>query len=289
LLFQHLAKWTAFWLEIRFYFIMLLVQFFGYEVSMLSLWIPELPFQLAVGRDKKLSGRPLAFLSPSSSPVPTLWLVNKLAEKDGVGAGEPVGVALKVCPGLQVLDPAPKVWREAQASLREFLTKWAHQGRLGRMGEALIELHGTQYAKDTANTILKELLDSLGWTAHSGLSSSGTASWMAAKQERGVESVREGSEASYLAPHPVSALPHLEKGTVYRLNKLGLFEIRDIQPVPVDMLSHFMQKEKAKAILQCARGEDRPKLPALTGKLRGRHAWRLSPGPSQRRRSNVGP
>jgi hypothetical protein len=87
----------------------------------------------------------------------------------------------------------------------------------------------------------------------------------------------------------LSELPNLERGILYRLNELGLFEICDIQPVPVDMLSHFMQKEKAKAILQCARGEDRPELPSLTGKFSGRHAWRLNPGPSQRRRrSNSG-
>jgi len=252
------------------------------DISMLSLWVPELPFQLAAGRDKRLLGRPMAFLYPFRNPTPTLWLVNRLAKKEGIGSGEAMDRAVKSCPGLLVLDPAPKTWQEAQASLGAFLARWAPQGRLGRLGEALIELRGI--AKDAASGILAELLDSMGWTGHSGISSSGTASWVAARHEHGIEAVQEGSEASFLAPHPLSVLPNLEKGILFRLNKLGLFEIRDIQPVPVDMLSHFIHKDKAKAILQCARGEDRPYLPTLAKKPSGRHAWRLNPKPSQRQR-----
>jgi len=250
---------------------------------MLSLWVPELPFQLAAGRDKSLAGRPLAFLSPYG-PTPTLWLVNRLAKQEGIGTGEAMDRAIRSCPGLQVLDPAPLAWREAQASLAEFLTKWAPQGKLGRIGEALVELGALGSPKDAANTILKELLGSMGWMGHGGISSSGTASLVAARQEHGIEAVLEGQEANYLAPHPLSVLPNLEKGILYRLNKLGLFEIRDIQPVPLDMLSQFLPLEKARGILQCARGEDRPKLPMLADKPHGHQVWRLRPRLSKRRR-----
>ena len=251
---------------------------------MLSLWIPELPFQLAAGRDKSLAGRPLAFLSPYGL-TPTLWLVNRLAKKEGIGTGEAMDRAIRSCPGLQVLDPAPLAWREAQASLGEFLAKLAPQGKLGRIGEALVEVDELgSNAKDAANTILKELLGSMGWKGHGGISSSGTASLVAARQEHGIESVLEGQEANYLAPHPLSAIPNLEKGILYRLNKLGLFEIRDIQPVPLDMLSQFLPLENARGILQCARGEDRPKLPMLAEKPHNHQVWRLKPRLSKRRR-----
>ena len=249
---------------------------------MLSLWVPELPFQLASGRDSRLSGRPLAFLSPHGGYTPTLWLVNRLARSEGIEAGDSMDRALRACPGLHVLDPAPQIWWEAQAGFGEFLTRWTPQGALGRMGEALIELRGTQSLygnpKDAANLILKELSGSMGWSGHGGLSLSGTASRLAAKREHGIESVEEGFEASFLAPHPLKAISSIEAGILFRLNRLGLYQIRDLQPVPVDMLSQFIQSEKAKSILQAARGEDRPRLPMLADKPNeSRHTWRIEP------------
>jgi hypothetical protein len=53
-------------------------------------------------------------------------------------------VALRPCRGLEVLDPAPQAWWEAQAEFGEFLSRWTPQGTLGHMGEALVELRGTQ-------------------------------------------------------------------------------------------------------------------------------------------------
>ncbi|MCL1908614.1 MAG: hypothetical protein FWG12_04515 [Holophagaceae bacterium] len=252
---------------------------------MLSLWVPELPFQLASGQDRRLCGRPLAFLSPQSiqtGSTPALWLVNRLAKAEGLEAGDSMDRALRACPGLQVLDPTPQAWWEAQMGFGEFLTRWTPQGLLGRMGEAQIDLRGTSglfgHPKDAASIILRELSGSMGWSGHGGLSVSGTASRLAARREHGVELVQEGFEASYLAPHPLGALPSVEAGVLFRLNRLGLFQIRDLQPVPVNMLAQFVRQDIAKKIIQCARGEDRPHLPMLADKPHeSRHSWRLEP------------
>ena len=249
---------------------------------MLSLWIPELPFQLASGRDSRLCNRPLAFLSPNGGSTPTLWLVNRLAKGEGIEAGDSMDRALRACPGLQVLDPTPQVWWEAQVGFGEFLTRWTPQGALGRMGEAQLDLRGTQNlfgnSIDAANRILRELSGSFGWFGHGGLSVSGTASRLAARREHGIESVKEGFEASYLAPHPLKVLPAIEAGILFRLNRLGLHQVRDLQPVPVNMLSQFVREDKAKKIIQCARGEDRTRLPMLADRPNeSRHTWRLEP------------
>jgi len=248
---------------------------------MLSLWVPELPFQLAVGRDGRLTGRPLAFLSPHGT-TPVLWLVNRLAKSEGIVAGDSMDTALRRCLGLEVLDPAPQVWWEAQVSLGEFLTKWTPQGALGHMGEAMLELNGTQclfgHPKDAAARMLRELAASMGWSGHGGLSGSGTAARLAAKKEHGIESVQDGHEASFLAPHPIKALPTVETDTLSRLQRLGLYQVRDLQPVPLDVLTKVVRQDRAKTILQCARGEDRPKLPMLADRPHeSRHTWRLEP------------
>jgi len=248
---------------------------------MLSLWVPEMPFQLAVGRDGRLSDRPLAFLSPHGA-TPVLWLVNRLAKSEGIDAGDSMDVALRRCPGLNVLDPVPQLWSEAQVSFGEFLTKWTPQGALGHMGEALLDLHGTQglygHPKDAANLMLRELSGSFGWSGHGGLSGSGTAAKLAARKEHGVEHVQDGFEATFLAPHSLKALPNMEGDTLFRLHRLGLYQIRDLQPVPLNVLSNVVRQDKAKTILQCARGEDRPKLPMLADSPHeSRHSWRIEP------------
>jgi len=208
--------------------------------------------------------------------------VNRLAKVEGIGVGDSMDRALRVCPGLQVLDPAPQVWWEAQAGFGEFLTRWTPQGLLGRMGEAQIDLQGTHglfgHPVDAASLILKELSGAMGWLGHGGLSVSGTASRIAARQERGVEIVQDGFEASYLAPHPLKTLPRLEDGILFRLNRLGLYQIRDLQPVPVNMLAQFVREDKARNLVQCARGEDRPRLPMLANKPHeSQHLWRIEP------------
>ena len=103
---------------------------------MLAMWVPELPFQLACGRDGGLKARPLAFLNPENPRTPSLWFVNRLGRAAGLGPGLPMDQALRRVPGLRVLDPSPQVWWEAQGSLGDLLQHWTPQGQLGRLGEA---------------------------------------------------------------------------------------------------------------------------------------------------------
>jgi hypothetical protein len=88
----------------------------------------------------------------------------------------------------------------------------------------------------------------------------------------------DGHEASYLAPYPLKLLPSIEGKTQIWLHRLGLVQIGDLQPVPVATLSKFMPQDKAKTVLQCARGEDRPRLPMLADRPgESRHTWRIEP------------
>lgn len=249
---------------------------------MLAMWVPELPFQLACQREGGLRERPLAFLSPQSGRTPSLWLVNRLAKAAGIAPGDPLDQALRRLPGLRVLDPAPQTWWEAQASLGDFLARWSPQGLLGRMGEALLELRGTQQLfgppQDAALRIQRELASSAGWASHSGLSRSATAARLAAHLERQLELVREGYEQTFLAPHPLGRLPDLTPRIQWRFHRLGLRRFGDLQPVPLPTLAQLMPEPDARRVLAQARGEDRPRLPLLADAPgESRHPWRLEP------------
>ena len=249
---------------------------------MLAMWVPELPFQLACGRDGGLRDRPLAFLNPDTPRSPTLWFLNRLGRGEGLVPGLPLDQALRVVPGLRVLDPAPQVWWEAQADLGLFLQRGTPQGQLGRMGEALVELQGTQRLfgplADTAEHIRRELADRHGWDSHGGLSLSATAAQLAAHGEQHLAQVSAGAEASFLAPQPLGRLPELAPRLQERLHRLGLRSFGDLQPVPLPVLVELTNPRLAPDLRARVRGEDRPRLPLLTERPgHARHGWRLQP------------
>ncbi|MBP1771657.1 MAG: hypothetical protein H6P99_820 [Holophagaceae bacterium] len=249
---------------------------------MLAMWVPELPFQLACGRDGSLRDRPLAFLNPDSSRSPTLWFVNRRGRAEGLAAGLPMDQALRATPGLRVLDPAPQVWWEAQGSLSDFLQHWTPQGQMGRLGEALVELQGTQAIfgplADTAERMRRELAERHGWDSHGGLSLSATAAQIAARAEHQLERVWDGAEATFLGPQPLRRLPDLAPRIRERFHRLGLRQFADLQPVPLAVLAELTNPKAAPELRAKVRGEDRPRLPLLTERPgHARHGWRLQP------------
>lgn len=249
---------------------------------MLAMWIPELPFQLACGRDASLRDRPLAFLSPGAVRTPSLWFVNRRSRAEGLAPGLPLDRALRLVPGLRLLEPAPRVWWEAQGCLGEALQRWTPQGELGRLGEALVELQGTQGLfgppADAAERIRRDLALRHGWESHGGLSLSATAARFAARAEHRLERVGEGAEAAFLAPQPLGRLPELPPRLGERLRRLGLRSFGDLQPVPLPVLVDLAGPATAPDLRARVRGEDRPRLPML-GERPGhaRHGWRLQP------------
>ncbi len=249
---------------------------------MLAMWVPELPFQLACGRDGALRDRPLAFLNPESPRTPTLWFVNRLGRAEGLASGMPMDQALRATPGLRVLDPAPQVWWEAQGSLGDLLQHWTPQGQLLRLGEALVELQGTQRLfgplADTAERIRQELAERHGWDSHGGLSLSATAAQLAAHAEHHLERVADGAEAPFLAPQPLRRLPDLAPRLQDRFHRLGLRSFGDLQPVPLAVLAELANPKLAPDLRARVRGEDRPRLPLLTERPgHARNNWRLQP------------
>jgi hypothetical protein len=183
---------------------------------------------------------------------------------------------------LRVLDPTPQTWWEAQGCFRDFLQQWTPQGLLSRMGEALVELQGTQRlhgaAPDAARRIQRELRASYGWDSHGGLSTSATAAGFASRMAEPFVEVRAGSELGFLAPKPLHRLPELTPRWLWRFRRLGLHQLGDLQAIPLPTFAQLVHPDEAPKLLARVRGEDRPRLPLLT-EPQGRsvHRWRLEP------------
>lgn len=249
---------------------------------MLAMWVPELPFQLVAQREAGLKGRPLAFLSPHGGRVATLWLLNGRARAEGLQGGDPMDVALRRVPGLRVLDPSPQTWWEAQNGFRDFLQHWTPQGVVGRMGEALVELQGTQRLygppPDAARRMQRELRSAYGWESRGGLSASATAASFASRMGESFLEVESGSELAFLAPQGIPRLPDLAPRVMWRFRRLGLRRLGDLQAIPLPTLAQLVHPDEAPRLHARVRGEDRPRLPLLT-EPQGRsvHRWRVEP------------
>jgi hypothetical protein len=190
--------------------------------------------------------------------------------------------ALRRVSGLRVLDPSPQIWWEAQANLGDFLQHWTPQGQLLRLGEALVELQGTQRIfgplVDTAERMRRELAEQHGWDSHGGLSLSATAAQLAARAEHHLERVADGAEATFLAPQPLRSLSDLAPRLYDRFQRLGLRFFGDLQPVPLPVLVELTNAKLAPDLRARVRGEDRPRLPLLMERPgHAHHGWRLQP------------
>ena len=235
--------------------------------SMLAVWVPELPFQLARQRESDLVGRPLGFRSPDQGRTPRLWMVDRIARKAGLEPGIPVDVALHQDPGLVVLDPAPSTWMDARACLGRHLLAYSPLGRLGRFGEGYVDLRGTERLHgpvlDAAERLRTDLQREAGWSAHGGLSQSFSASRLAAKAEDQVRLIEAGQEAPFLAPYLLGVLSALEARSRDRLQHFGLHRVAQVQPMEVTAVGRIIPPAEAFQVLRQARGEDQDRLPPL--------------------------
>ena len=195
----------------------------------------------------------------------------------------PMDQALRAVPGLRVLDPSPQIWWEAQGSLGDFLQHWTPQGQLGRMGEALVELQGTQRLfgplVDTAERMRRELAEQHGWASHGGLSLSATAAQIAAHAEHSLELVADGAEATFLAPQPLRRLPDLAPAPPGALPPPGPALLRRPPARAPARAGGTHDHPKAAPDLRAqVRGEDRPGCPcSRSAPGHARHGWRLQP------------
>lgn len=233
---------------------------------MLAVWIPELPFQIARSGDPGLRERPLIFRAPAKGRTPTVWLADRLAKAAGIRADQPIETALRMESGLVVLDPAPSTWMDARNYLGGYLLRYSPIGKLGRLGEAYLDLRGTErihgQALDAAEKVRLGLRDQ-GWASHEGLSLSLAAARVAARIEDQIRAVEVGAESRFLSPHPLSALPSLEPRSRDRLHHFGLQRIGQIQPIEPGTLERLMPRDQAILVLRQARGEDQENLPPL--------------------------
>ncbi len=188
-----------------------------------------------------LRTRPVAVAPPGADRAVVLALSSE-ARLAGVERGMPVRQALKRCPDLVLLPPNPRLYARASRALHEVLRVYAPVIEPHGYGHAFLDLTGTGRlfgpAVDVAARVQREVRERLGLPVSVGIAANKLVSQAATtvvKPEPLLE-VAGGTEASFLAPHPLDVLPDLHPRIRHRLDDYHLDLIGEVAAIPENAL-----------------------------------------------------
>ncbi len=227
----------------------------------IHLHIPAFPIAVARISRPELRERPVVVAAPRSERS-LILSVSHEARSEGVFKGMPFGKAKKLCPGLTVLPPDPKVMEEACQNLARSAARYTPLYEPSRPGHIYLDLTGTQRlwgkVKDTACHLRKEIRERLCLTGTVGVASNKMVSNIASQtiSPEGVLDVDHGWEAPFMAPLKVGLVPGI--GRVRQkvlLEELNIIRIRQLAALDMGSLKLIFGR-KAYLIHQRALGID---------------------------------
>ncbi len=210
-------------------------------------------FPIAVERviDSRLRGRPVVVALPRAERA-IITAASEEAHRAGIRKGMPVFRARKLCRDTIVLPPNPPLYERASCALIRLLDQYSPVLELAGYGRAYLEMTGTTRlfgaAKDAAARVQREITTQLRLPATIGVASNKLVSHVAAGiiKPAGVQDVRPGDEAPFLAPLPVRQLPGMGPTVLDQLVEFNIQQIRELADVPLPQLVAVFGAEGAR-------------------------------------------
>jgi DNA polymerase-4 len=166
------------------------------------------------------------------------------ARKFGVHSAMPSATAKRLCPSAIFVGADFAAYRDASARVFAVLRRYTPVIEPLSLDEAFLDLSGSrearQHPEQTGLRIKAEVREATGGlTSSVGIATAKSVAKIASdlRKPDGLVVVPPGTEASFLAPLPLRALPGLGPATERRLDGLGLRTIGDIAATPVEVLT----------------------------------------------------
>jgi DNA polymerase-4 len=180
----------------------------------------------------------------------------------GVFKGMSVRRALKICPDLTLIEPDAGAVGDAFRASEEVISFYAPLWEPVKPGHIYLDMTGTERlwgnATDAAFRISREIETRLGLSATVGVAGNKTVSSIASRIEsnESVMDIEHGTEAAFLAPLRVTALPGIGLARIRLLeNELAIDRIGQIAALDSLSLSCLFGRD-ARVIHDRARGID---------------------------------
>ena len=194
-----------------------------------------------------------------------------VAKKLGVVSAEPVYMAKKKCPNLEVYPPQYKWYYEKSRELMEYLSQYSPLLEQYSVDECFLDMSGMTYIyKDIeklAYRIKNEVKEKFGYTVNIGIGNNKLCAKMASDFEKPdkVHTLYKDEIVSKLWPLDVGDLFMCGKSTKKELNKLSIYTIGDLAKKDLKFLErHF--KSQGKYLYNASRGLDEDKVEIKTSK-----------------------
>src|SRR5688572_1266336 len=214
-------------------------------------------------RCPKLVGRPVA-LSPYDSSRPRIVAASREAIARGVAPGVPLVVARRICRDLIALPPDADLYAGLSDSIRDRLSPFAPLGGAPKPGRFVLDLTGVARTHDKACGLASDAGRSVerlfGLHPTLGVAATRLVSGIAAHvlaPDGELLDVPAGSEAAFLGPLPVRALPTARgPAQAARLELLAVRRVRDVQALAPAQLEAAIGRAAAFSLWREARGLD---------------------------------
>jgi DNA polymerase-4 len=213
--------------------------------------------------DAALRGKPVAVAARSRRAV--VMGASYEARTFGVQSAMPLFEARELCPELVVVAPVRPRYREASRQIHLVFRRFTSPEHIEAIAldEAFLDVtartrHGTSTPDEVARRIKYMIHSEIGLTASVGVATGKLVAKVAGASRKpdGLVLVTPGTEADFLAPLPISAIPGLGPKTEERLRLMGIRLVGDLAKFETNRLLQALGT--GGAILQrLAQGRDR--------------------------------
>ncbi len=197
-----------------------------------SIWFRYLKTDWFVRRQPGLANIPFVLACPRHGRM-LITAANALAEKEGAYTGMALADARALVPGLQVFDDQEAYSATLLSNLAVWFTRYTPVAAVNLPDGILLDATGCAHLwggeKEYLTAIYKRL-SALGYQVKMAMADTVGAAWAVARFGRELV-VETGQQAAALQPLPPVAL-RLEISLVEKLEKLGLFQVRDFICMP---------------------------------------------------------
>src|SRR6266849_6481442 len=197
--------------------------------------------------DPKLRGVPVAVAGRSRRAV--VMGASYEARAFGVRSAMPLHEALQLCPQLVVVSPDGARYRDASRLIHQIFRRFTSPELVEgvSLDEAYLDVtartrHGTSNAEEVARRIKFQIHTEVGLTASVGAATSNL--------------VAPGTEADFLAPLPIGAIPGIGPKTEERLNAMGVRTVGELAAYETQRLVQALGVGGA-VLQRMAQGRDR--------------------------------
>src|SRR6185437_8072494 len=213
--------------------------------------------------DAKLRGEPVAVAGRSRRAV--VMGASYEARSFGVHSAMPLHEALQLCPQLTVVPPDGARYRDASRLIHQIFRRYTSPELVEgiSLDEAYLDVtartrHGTSNAEEVARRIKYQVHTEVGLTASVGAATSKLVAKVASSTRKpdGLVLVPPDTEADFLAPLPIGALPGLGPKTEDRLRSMGVRTVGELAAYETQRLVQALGVGGA-VLQRLAQGRDR--------------------------------